>query len=257
MADDTEMEVSQATKSEYERMEVWLDEHPDFVQDYFSRKANRSMVDGWVLAHALTQNASNPGSSLGYHNYPADTASTGSGGSRPSSGANTPVRKISAQEFERGGQVLKPMVSTVDGMPTFLGAAADPAPVKSARKTHSELKALDERELMYELVIDICNDLDVTSLCYKILQNVSYLLNADRCSLFLAQGERDTDKCCLVSKLFDVNMHSTIEECTGRREEIRIPWGTGINGYVAKTGQPVNIPDAYEVSYSAECICQC
>ena len=42
--------------------------------------------------------------------------------SKTSSGANTPVRKISAQEFERGGQILKPMVSTVDGTPTFLGS---------------------------------------------------------------------------------------------------------------------------------------
>lgn len=32
-----------------------------------------------------------------------------------------------------------------------------------------ELKILDEKEFMYELVIDICNELDVNSLCYKIL----------------------------------------------------------------------------------------
>lgn len=39
-------------------------------------------------------------------------------------------------------------------------------------------------------VKDICNELDVRSLCHKILQNVSTLLNADRGSLFLVQGER-------------------------------------------------------------------
>lgn len=37
---------------------------------------------------------------------------------------------------------------------------------------------------------DICNELDVRSLCHKILQNVSILLNADRGSLFLVQGEK-------------------------------------------------------------------
>ena len=37
-------------------------------------------------------------------------------------------------------------------------------------------------------VKDICNELDVRSLCHKILQNVSMLLNADRGSLFLVQG---------------------------------------------------------------------
>ena len=30
-------------------------------------------------------------------------------------------------------------------------------------------------------------------------------------------------------------------------EEIRIPWGSGIVGYVAESGEPVNIPDAYKV----------
>jgi hypothetical protein len=38
-------------------------------------------------------------------------------------------------------------------------------------------------------VKDICNELDVRSLCHKILQNVSILLNADRGSLFLVQGK--------------------------------------------------------------------
>ena len=99
---------------------------------------------------------------------------------------------------------------------------------------------------MYELVIDICNDLDVTSLCYKILQNLSILLNADRCSLFLVQGKGTNEK-SLVSKLFDVSSDSTYEEICDREEEIRVPWGTGIIGYVAQTGEAVNIPDAYQV----------
>ena len=43
----------------------------------------------------------------------------GSAGSKNSSGSGTPVRKISAHEFERGG-LTKPLVTTVDGAPTFL-----------------------------------------------------------------------------------------------------------------------------------------
>lgn len=151
---------------------------------------------------------------------------------------------------------------------------------------------------------DICNELDVRSLCHKILQNVSILLNADRGSLFLVQGEKGSydDSCrgpsnnlrsgnprlpstenvklnnrtsapnaisrtnslssssCsgnstrpryLVSKLFDVCSRSTLQEME-KKEEIRIPWGTGIVGYVAESGEPVNIPDAYEVSAGEE-----
>jgi dual 3',5'-cyclic-AMP and -GMP phosphodiesterase 11 len=105
-------------------------------------------------------------------------------------------------------------------------------------------------------VKDICNELEVRSLCHKILQNVSTLLHADRGSLFLVQGEKgggctplppgQTPRGrCLVSKLFDVCSRSTLTEME-KKEEIRIPWGTGIVGYVAESGEPVNIPDAYQ-----------
>ena len=231
---------------ECERVEKWLDEHSDFVHDYFTRKANRSIVDGWLIAHAFTHS--------GYStNYPgiidSKSNSSNSSNSKPNSGANTPVRKISAQEFEKIG-FLRPLVSTVDGTPTFIDPSSTSSDSlnsnKAQRRTKKELRALDEKELMYELVVDVCNDLDVTSLCYKILQSVSILLNADRCSLFLVQG-KGTNSLSLVSKLFDVSCDSTYEEICRRKEEIRVPWGTGIIGYVAQTGISVNIPDAYQV----------
>ena len=78
-------------------------------------------------------------------------------------------------------------------------------------------------------------------------QNVSILTKADRCSLFLVQGERGSESRCLVSKLFDVCSLSTLKEME-KKEEIRIPWGSGIVGYVAQSGEPVNIPDAYKVT---------
>ncbi|ESP03835.1 hypothetical protein LOTGIDRAFT_156433 [Lottia gigantea] len=220
-------------QKEYDGIEKWLDEHPEYVHDYFARKAQQSMVDGWLISHAIKQS--------GLTSEPSSSSSN----SKPSSGANTPVRKISAQEFDKGG-ILKPMISKVDGTPTFL----DPVPStsgqgKSHRKSKSELKSLDERELMYELVIDICNDLDLRSLCYKILLNLSIVLNADRCSLFLVQGKGTNEK-WLVSQLFDVCCDSTFEEICEREEEIRIPMGKGIIGYVAQTGEVVNIPDAYQ-----------
>lgn len=85
------------------------------------------------------------------------------------------------------------------------------------------------------------------------------LLHADRGSLFLVQGEKGGGCTplppgqaprgrCLVSKLFDVCSKSTLVEME-KKEEIRIPWGTGIVGYVAESGEPVNIPDAYKVGH--------
>lgn len=59
------------------------------------------------------------------------------------------------------------------------------------------------------------------------------------------------DSRCLVSTLFDVNTSSTVEQIK-EKNEIRIPWGTGIVGHVAQTGEMVNIPDAYEVCISLQ-----
>ncbi|XP_063244233.1 dual 3',5'-cyclic-AMP and -GMP phosphodiesterase 11 isoform X2 [Bacillus rossius redtenbacheri] len=248
---------------EYARMEAWLDEHPDFAQDYFMRKATRHVVDSWLVSHATTLPAAGCPPELGCSPGGGGGGVGGGGGggggapSRGGSGATTPVRKISAHEFERGG-LLKPIVNTIDGTPTFLsvcpaggecpaGQGCAQVPGRTHRRSRHELRHLDEKELIFELVKDICNELDVRSLCHKILQNVSMLLHADRGSLFLVQGERRAGgrRRCLVSKLFDVCSRSTLQEME-KKDEIRIPWGTGIVGYVAESGEPVNIPDAYQ-----------
>ncbi|XP_065332643.1 dual 3',5'-cyclic-AMP and -GMP phosphodiesterase 11 isoform X1 [Cloeon dipterum] len=240
------------------KVEAWLDEHPEFMQDYFLRKATRQVVDSWLVTHA-TSTSSMTQSSTGE----SPTQPTG-GSSRGGSGATTPVRKISAHEFERGG-LLKPIVTTIDGTPTFL-VTPSPDSTSNCTSTHHmatnnnmhnsntaqagqrrsriELRHLDEKELIFELVKDICNELDVRSLCHKILQNVSMLLRADRGSLFLVQGSTCGGR-CLVSKLFDVCSRSTLEEME-KKEEIKIQWGHGIVGFVAESGEQVNIPDAYK-----------
>ncbi|XP_041982222.1 dual 3',5'-cyclic-AMP and -GMP phosphodiesterase 11-like isoform X2 [Aricia agestis] len=218
--------------AECARTEAWLDENQEFVHDYFLRKATRQVVDAWLVSHATP-----PSAEL------ASPSRAGSG-----SGATTPVRKISAHEFERGG-LLKPLVTTVDGTPTFLNDHSHAAPSRPQRRSRHELRQLDEKELIFELVKDICNELEVRVLCHKILQNVSILLDADRGSLFLVQGEKASapqqNGRYLVSKLFDVCSKSTPEQMQ-QLEEIRIPWGSGIVGYVAESGEPVNIPDAYK-----------
>lgn len=84
-------------------------------------------------------------------------------------------RKISAHEFERGG-LLKPILNTIDGTPTFLSVGSQHDFNASLNNQHHtgytanstgghhhhhhrpqrlsriELKALDEKELIFELV---------------------------------------------------------------------------------------------------------
>ena len=50
----------------------------------------------------------------------------------------------------------------------------------------------------------------------------------------------------LVSKLFDVTENSQLTDMY-EHKPIRIPYGKGIVGYVAESGEIVNIPDAYQV----------
>ncbi|CAG2182241.1 unnamed protein product, partial [Oppiella nova] len=79
---------------EVDHMEDWLDEHPSFVQDYFVRKASRSLIDNWLMAHSAPVSAG----ASGY---------TSCAPSADNSGSTTPVRKISAHEFERSGCFLR------------------------------------------------------------------------------------------------------------------------------------------------------
>lgn len=112
-----------------------------------------------------------------------------------------------------------------------------------------DLKNTNEREFFFEIVKDIANDLDVRTLSYKILVNVGILTNADRCSLFLVEGSKGRK--WLVSKVFDVQVNSPSspsKDFMDHQREIRVPWGKGLVGYAAQTGETINIPDAYAVS---------
>ncbi|XP_016336324.1 dual 3',5'-cyclic-AMP and -GMP phosphodiesterase 11A-like [Sinocyclocheilus anshuiensis] len=109
------------------------------------------------------------------------------------------------------------------------------------------LKESNEREFFLELVKDISNELDMPNLSYKILINVCIMVNADRCSLFLVEGP--SHKRTLVSKFFDVHSGTTVRPSSSTLDsnEVQVPWGKGIIGYVAEHGETVNIPNAYEV----------
>ncbi|XP_068924583.1 dual 3',5'-cyclic-AMP and -GMP phosphodiesterase 11A [Petaurus breviceps papuanus] len=109
------------------------------------------------------------------------------------------------------------------------------------------LKQSNERQFFLELVKEISNDLDLTSLSYKILIFVCLMVDADRCSLFLVEGTASGKK-SLVSKFFDVHAGTPFLPCssTENSNEVQVPWGKGIIGYVGEHGETVNIPDAYK-----------
>jgi len=71
---------------------------------------------------------------------------------------------------------------------------------------------------------------DLDLLLPLVLKHASSVVDADRCSLFILDRERNE----LWSKV-----------AQGTSSEIRVPLGTGISGSVAQTGLVINIPDAY------------
>ena len=148
----------------------------------------RCMVDSWLVAHALppginantlhhvdendedeelcqlTQNDLSTVANSSADQQPSGQTSTvhnraiscsvpvgGSSGSKNSSGSGTPVRKISAHEFERGG-LTKPLVTTVDGTPTFLS----PPNINSEfanhhlirKRSRNDIQGLNETDLI-------------------------------------------------------------------------------------------------------------
>nr|KAI8766697.1 dual 3'; 5'-cyclic-AMP and -GMP phosphodiesterase 11-like [Biomphalaria glabrata] len=234
--DEGAVNVDEDTRREYEVTEKWLDDNPTFLYSYYASKSRESLNNAWMFANAL--------SGVDYFNYPSNV-NTNIMSPRTSPGTDTPLYKISAQELEKGG-ILSPVIHLVDGLPTFIGTSPSSTPTqpRSRRRSKSELMSLDEKQLMHELMIDIFNELNVTSLCFKILQNMCILLNADRCSMFLVKKKI---KKYLVSTLLDVTYDSEFKSVSTETEKIEIPFGKGICGYVAENAVIVNIANAYEV----------
>lgn len=75
---------------DYARMESWLDDHPDFAQNYFMRKASRNVVDSWLVSH--TTPGSLPGNDMMSIMVASPTHVNQQCSSRSGSGATTPVR---------------------------------------------------------------------------------------------------------------------------------------------------------------------
>ncbi|CAL8384366.1 unnamed protein product [Arctogadus glacialis] len=181
---------------------------------------------------------------------------------------STPTRKISASEFDRP---LRPIVvKDSEGSLTFLCSSDRELGAMPTQTTTTTTSVNDDagstscrgeglssgggdvgsdrcRRLL-ELVREVSSHLDVTALCHKIFLHINELIAADRYSLFLV-GEDSSNRKFLVSRLFDVAEGSTLEESSSN--SIRLEWNKGIVGHVAATGQPLNIRNAYENTFSS------
>uniref|UniRef100_A0A673I0X4 3',5'-cyclic-GMP phosphodiesterase n=1 Tax=Sinocyclocheilus rhinocerous TaxID=307959 RepID=A0A673I0X4_9TELE len=199
----------------------------------------REMVNAWFAerVHSIqpSREESKPPAEPLSALHPTDAPS-------PSPAPSTPTRKISASEFDRP---LRPIVvKDAEGSLTFLSDTERvQMPLPPPQRSGSVHENGDCCARLLELVRDVSSHLDLTALCHKIFLHTHELIAADRYSLFLV-GEDSSNRKFLVSRLFDVAEGSTLEEASN--SGIRLEWNKGIVGYVAATGQPLNIKNAYE-----------
>ncbi|KAM3614631.1 uncharacterized protein V6R79_017220 [Siganus canaliculatus] len=263
------------TTFDFSDIEAFLDCHPDLFEEYLVRKAKCDQVSRWLKEHQpskvstaderrgaardplwptnpdglrrrsshmeLRRNFARSKATTAHRTYD-EHVSLSEHESQSSMRRRALLRKASSLP-PTTAHILSALLESRVNVPQYASSAID---------YKYRLKETNEREFFLELVKDISNDLDLTNLSYKILINVCILVDADRCSLFLVEGP--AHKRTLVSKFFDVHSGTTVRpsSSTLNSNEVQVPWGKGIIGYVAEHGETVNISNAYEVNVYAK-----
>lgn len=136
-------------------------------------------------------------------------------------------RKISAHEFERGG-LLKPIVNTIDGTPTFLSISSQSDSMmgsvqnqngttssinRTQRLSRNELKHLDEKEMIFELVRDVARSR------HRLIL-INFLLAPSRSRTFAmnSTSNRCATKSCRTFRFF---LMPTVVRCSSCKERRR------------------------------------
>ncbi|XP_034030885.1 dual 3',5'-cyclic-AMP and -GMP phosphodiesterase 11A [Thalassophryne amazonica] len=257
------------TTFDFSDMEAFLDNHPDFFEEYLLRKAKCEQASSWLKDHqaskvSISEEKRSAVRDPSWPTIPEGLRRRSShvelrrnyARSKATTAHRTYDEHVSLSEHESKSSVRRrALLRKASSLPPttahILSALLEsrvnvPQYASSAIDYKYRLKETNEREFFLELVKDISNDLDLTNLSYKILINVCILVDADRCSLFLVEGP--AHKKTLVSKFFDVHSGTTVRPSSSTLDssEVQVPWGKGIIGYVAEHGETVNIQNAYE-----------
>ncbi|XP_067900946.1 cAMP and cAMP-inhibited cGMP 3',5'-cyclic phosphodiesterase 10A [Heterodontus francisci] len=107
-------------------------------------------------------------------------------------------------------------------------------------------RGLARQSKMNDFLLDVSktyfdNILAIDSLLEHIMINAKNLVNADRCAFF----QVDHNNRELYSDLFDIGEEKEGKPVFKKTKEIRFSIEKGIAGQVARTGEVLNIPDAY------------
>uniref|UniRef100_A0A671XXF6 Phosphodiesterase n=1 Tax=Sparus aurata TaxID=8175 RepID=A0A671XXF6_SPAAU len=108
-----------------------------------------------------------------------------------------------------------------------------------------ELSQFEESQIMYELIKDMQENINMEKVVFKIMKRISALIHADRCSLFMYRQRNGIGE--LATRLFNVNTEADFDDCVVPPDsEIVYPLDLGIVGNVALTKKHVNVKDVKE-----------
>ncbi|NWT80657.1 PDE6B phosphodiesterase, partial [Lanius ludovicianus] len=126
----------------------------------------------------------------------------------------------------------------LDGNPAF-------AKQYFEKKLKTESSDNSESEILFELIQDMQESINMEKVVFKTLRRIRSLIHADRCSLFMYRQRNGTPE--LATRLFNIQEGSTLEECLVSPDcEIVYPLDIGIVGHVAQTKKTMNIKDVHE-----------
>ena len=101
--------------------------------------------------------------------------------------------------------------------------------------SQQQRKQITQLSLLFEATRLLNSTLDLSELLELILKIARQEVKADRGSVFLVDNKRK-ELWSIVAFGLD-------------HQEIRIPWGKGIAGRIAETGEKINVDDAYELPF--------
>ncbi|XP_041815567.1 rod cGMP-specific 3',5'-cyclic phosphodiesterase subunit beta [Chelmon rostratus] len=108
-----------------------------------------------------------------------------------------------------------------------------------------ELGQFEESQIMYDLIKDMQENINMEKVVFKILKRIGALIHADRCSLFMYRQRNGIGE--LATRLFNVSTEAELDDCVVPPDsEIVYPMDLGIVGHVALTKKTVNVKDVTE-----------
>lgn len=112
--------------------------------------------------------------------------------------------------------------------------------------TFQEISQVEEAEILFDLIRDMQESVNMEKVVFKTLRRVCVLIHADRMSLFMYRQRNGIGE--LATRLFNINKDAEMEDCFVHPEhEIVFPLDMGIVGNVAQTKKTVNVRNVREV----------